>query len=117
MLREPPLRVAAHRVVAAGIAFHPQPLEQAREAETLALGLGQFLGQQGVQARDVPIELRAGLVLTLVGEGGLVGAQRLTHDLAGQTQLARDLPDAPVLAKQAPDLGDGLHDHHPRLAP
>jgi len=60
MLRETALRVSAHRVVAAGITFHPQPLEQAREAEALAFGLGQLLGQHGVEARDVPVELRAG---------------------------------------------------------
>ena len=63
------------------------------------------------------VELRPWLVLALVGEGGLVRAQRLAHDLEGQAQLPRDLPDAPVLANQAPDLGDGLHDQHPRLAP
>ena len=42
------VRVSAHSVVAAGIAFHPQPLEQARETEALAFEFGQFLGQQGV---------------------------------------------------------------------
>lgn len=60
----------------------------------------------------MPVELEAGLVLPLLGEGGLVRAQRLAHDLAGQAQLVRDRPNTPVLAEQALDLGDGRHDQH-----
>ena len=115
---EPALGVAAHAVVAAGVALLAQRLEQAHVAQALALGLGEFRGEERLQLGDVAVELRTGLALALVGEGGPVGAQRLAHGLAGQAQLPRDLADAPVLvAEQPPDLGDGLHDQHPRLAP
>ena len=95
-----------------------QALEQAQVAQALALGLGALRGEPLVEAGDVAVELGPRLALALVGEGGLVGAQRLAHDLAREAQLPRDLADALVLvAEEPPDLGDGLHDQHPRLAP
>ncbi|GJE04694.1 hypothetical protein GMJLKIPL_6660 [Methylobacterium isbiliense] len=117
-LREPSLGIAAHGIVAARIAFVSEVLEHAHVAQALTLGLGEFLGEQEVEASDVAVELRPRLVLALVGEGCLVRAQRLAHDLAREAQLARDLADALMLvAVKAPDLGEGLHDQHPRLAP
>ena len=116
--RHPAPGVAAHAVVAAAVTLLAQALEQAQVAQALALGLGALRGEPLVEAGDVAVELGPRLALALVGEGGLVGAQRLAHDLAGQAQLPRDLADAPVLvAKEPPDLGDGFHDQHPRLAP
>ena len=113
-LRHPAPGVAAHAVVAAGVALLAQALEQAHVAQALALRLGALRGEQLVEAGDVAVELGPRLTLALVGEGGLVGAQRL----AREAQLPRDLADAPVLvAEEPPDLGDGLHDQHSRLAP
>ena len=68
------LSIAAHRIVAAGIAFLSQPFEQAHVAQPLPLGLGQLLGEQGVEAREMAVELRSRLMLALVGESGLVRA-------------------------------------------
>ena len=73
-------------------------------------------GQQPIELVPPGAELRLGLDAALVLKGGLLRPQNLPDNLPRQLQLTADLLDRLSLNKMCPaDLGDRLHNQHPKL--
>ena len=115
LLPLPGARVAAHGIVAAGIASHPQLLEHAHERQPLARRLADVGCQQFLERRHAGAELRQRLLLARVAMHRLTAAHDAPHRVARDPQLPRDRLDPLALyVELPPNPSDRLHRKHPR---
>jgi hypothetical protein len=117
LLTFPGSRIAAHRVVASGIAGQPQFLEHAHERQALTLRFAGVGSQQPLERHHVGAQLRQRLLLACVAMHRLIAAHDAPHRVARHTQLSGDRLDLLALyVELAPNPSDRLHCQHPRLA-
>ncbi len=115
----PPPRpgVPAHGVVAALVAQGAQRLEDTRQGQPLAGGLGRVGQQQAIQLGPPLTELGQRLDLALVGECRGARAHHLAHRVARHVQVPDDLLDRAAADEElAPDARNRVHALHPPAA-
>src|SRR5271169_5207132 len=112
----PPSGVPPHGIVAARVATPAQFLKDPDQRQLLARCLGHVTGQQRVEIRRPPAQLRSRLDVAIVLERGLARAQHLTHRIPRHPEVSGDLLDRLALNKNlAPYPTNRLHRQHPRL--
>jgi hypothetical protein len=114
--RLPALHEPLHAIVGAAIPLGLQALEQPTRGAPLRLGQHALGAQPGLQRLLERAQHRRRLLVALVDWLGL-GAAMLANGWARQFQVTRNRADA-LLADQmtAPDLGNHIHEQHPRFS-
>ena len=115
-LAPPGRRVSPDGVIPALVAEPAEILEDPQQRHPLAAAARRVHRQQPIELVLPGAELRSRLHAALVLEGGLLGPQNLPNNLPRQIQLAADLLDRLAVNKiRTADLGDRLHNQHPKL--
>jgi hypothetical protein len=113
----PPGRgVSSDGVIAALVAQTAQVLEDPQQRHPLAAAVRSIRGEEPLELLAPRPKLRLRLNAALVLEGGLLGPQNLPDNLPRQLQLTANLLDRLSLNEMRPaNLGDRLHNQHPKL--
>jgi len=112
----PALHEPLHAVVGAAIPLGLQPFEQPTRGAPLRLGQQAFGSQPGLQPLLECSQHRCRLLVTAIDRFGL-GPAMFANGRARQLQVTRDRTDAlPADQMTAPDLGNHIHEQHPRFS-
>ena len=115
-LAPPDRSVSPDGVIPALVAEAAEVLVDPQQRHPLAAVPRRIRGQQPIELVPPSAELRLGLNAALVFKRGLLRPQNLPDNLPRQLQLTADLLDRLSLNKmRTTDLGDRLHNQHPKL--